>query len=135
MRWTSRWIFSLFVLSAACTTLQSQEKTFRTENVIVITLDGFRWQEFFGGADEGLLNAKDGGVKDLPGLKKRFWRETAPERREILLPFFWKAIATRGQIFGDRTRKAPAKLTNGLKFSYPGYSEMFCGFPDPTINS
>src|SRR6266567_4320527 len=28
----------------------------RTENVLVVTLDGFRWQEFFGGADETLLN-------------------------------------------------------------------------------
>ena len=34
-----------------------------------------------------------------------------------------------------RSRKAPARLTNGLKFSYPGYSEMFCGFADPGINS
>jgi len=26
-------------------------------------------------------------------------------------------------------------LTNGLSFSYPGYSEIFCGFADPNINS
>ena len=40
-----------------------------------------------------------------------------------------------GQIFGDRSRKAPTRLTNGLKFSYPDYSEMFCGFADPAITS
>jgi hypothetical protein len=112
----------------------AQEKP-RTENVIVVTLDGFRFQEFFGGADETLLNKQFGGVKDLGGLKERYWRKTAEERRSALLPFFWGTIAKDGQIFGDRSRKATTRLTNGLKFSYPGYSEMFCGFADPAINS
>jgi Metalloenzyme superfamily len=100
-----------------------------------VTLDGFRWQEFFQGADEALLNKQFGGVRDLDGLKKRYWRASAEERREALLPFFWTTLAKQGQIFGDRTRKAPSRLTNGLKFSYPGYSEMFCGVADPAINS
>jgi hypothetical protein len=107
----------------------------KTENVIVVTLDGFRWQEFFGGADESLLDPKAGGVRELDVLKRRFWRTSAEERREALLPFFWKTVARQGQIFGDRSREAATKLTNGLKFSYPGYSEMFCGFADPEIKS
>ncbi|MBI2806740.1 MAG: alkaline phosphatase family protein [Planctomycetes bacterium] len=107
----------------------------RTENVIVVTLDGFRFQEFFGGADETLLNKQFGGIKDLAGTKKNYWREKPTERREVLLPFFWRTIARSGQIFGDRSRKAHTRLTNGLKFSYPGYSEIFCGFADPGINS
>src|SRR5262249_22970123 len=60
---------------------------------------------------------------------------TAEERRLALMPFFWSTLAKEGQVFGDRSRKAPARLTNGLKFSYPGYSEMFCGFADPVIDS
>jgi hypothetical protein len=107
----------------------------RTQNVIVVTLDGFRWQELFTGADETLLDKKSGGVKDLDGLKRRYWRPSASERREVLLPFFWGTIAKEGQVFGDPSRKAAARSTNGLKFSYPGYSEMFCGFPDPRIDS
>jgi hypothetical protein len=107
----------------------------RTENVIVVTWDGFRWQELFGGADETLLDAKAGGIRDLDGLKRRFWRATADERRRALLPFVWGTIAKEGQIFGDTLRQAPAKLTNGLKFSYPGYSEMFCGVVDERIDS
>lgn len=106
-----------------------------TENVIVVTLDGFRWQDFFGGADEALMNKEFGGIKDLKRIEAEYRRASALEQREILLPFFWKTIAKKGQIFGDRTRKAPARLTNGLKFSYPGYSEMFCGIADPGINS
>ena len=107
----------------------------RTENVIVVTLDGFRPQEFFAGADGALIDARAGGVRDPGGLRRRFWRETAEERREALLPFVWKAVAERGQVFGDRSRDAPATLTNGMKFSYPGYSELFCGFGDPRIDS
>jgi hypothetical protein len=107
----------------------------KTENVIVVTLDGFRWQEFFGGADESIMDKKFGGVRDLATLKANYWRNTPEERRLALLPFFWKTVANSGQIFGDRSRKAPAKLTNGLKFSYPGYSEMFCGLADPNIKS
>lgn len=44
-------------------------------------------------------------------------------------------MARQGQIFGDRSRRAAVRLTNGLKFSYPGYSEMFCGLADARIDS
>lgn len=107
----------------------------RTENVIVVTLDGYRWQEFFGGVDDTLMNKQFGGVRDLDGLKKRYLRDTPEKSRAAIMPFFWNTISKEGQIFGDRTRKAPTRLTNGLKFSYPGYSEMFCGFVDPAIKS
>ena len=101
----------------------------KSKNVIYITWDGFRWQELFGGAQE-ILIAKDAGVADVEGVKQRYWRETDVERREVLLPFVWKTIATKGQIFGDPLKNAEAKLENTHKFSYPGYSEMFCGFAD-----
>ncbi|HVK11754.1 MAG TPA: alkaline phosphatase family protein [Gemmataceae bacterium] len=107
----------------------------KAENVIVVTLDGFRWQEFFDGADESFMDAKQGGVKDIPGLKKRYVHETVAARREALMPFLWGTIAKTGQVFGNPARKAPARITNGLKFSYPGYSEMFCGVADPRIDS
>jgi hypothetical protein len=105
------------------------------ENVVIVTLDGFRWQEMFGGADEALLDDKAGGARDVSGLKRRYWRESATARREALLPFVWGTVAKQGQIFGNPARKAPARITNGLKFSYPGYSEMFCGFADPRVDS
>jgi hypothetical protein len=107
----------------------------RAENIIIVTLDGFRHQDFFAGADESLIDAKAGGVPDAEGLKHRFWRETAGARRERLLPFLWGTFAKDGQIFGDRSHHAPARLTNGKKFSYPGYNELFCGFADERIDS
>lgn len=107
----------------------------RTENVVIVTLDGFRWQELFGGADVSFIEEKLGGVKNVAATKKKYWRESAEERRKTLLPFFWETIATRGQVFGDAKRQAASRSTNGRKFSYPGYSELFCGFVDPRIDS
>lgn len=116
-------------------TAPADEPARKVENVIIVTLDGFRWQDLFGGADDVLLDSKLGGVRDLPGLKRRFVRDTPEARRQALMPFLWGTIARDGQIFGNPARKAAARSTNGLKFSYPGYSEMFCGVADPRINS
>jgi hypothetical protein len=107
----------------------------KSKNVIVVTLDGFRWQEFFHGADDTLIDKKLGGVPDVEKLRRAYWRETAQQRRETLLPFLWGTVAKEGQIFGDPSRQSPARLTNGLKFSYPGYNELFCGFADEQIDA
>lgn len=108
----------------------------KTQNVILITYDGLRWQEIFGGCDETLLNKdQGGGVRDVPTLKARFWRESPEERREALLPFFWKAIAKKGQVFGDPARNCRVRVTNGRNFSYPGYNEILTGFADEKIDS
>lgn len=123
----------------ACLTLSASagaaDAPKRADHVIVVTLDGFRQQEFFGGADATLIDKKTGGVRDPEGLKSDFWKDTAEARRKALLPFVWGTVAHRGQVFGDRSRSATAKLTNGLKFSYPGYNEIFCGFGDPRVDS
>jgi len=52
-----------------------------------------------------------------------------------LFPFIWGTVATRGQIFGNRTQGSDAHVTNGRAFSYPGYNEMSVGFPNPAITS
>jgi hypothetical protein len=107
----------------------------KTENVILVTLDGFRWQEMFSGADEALMNKENGGVENVDALKKAFWRDTPAARRETLMPFFWSVIAKQGQIFGNANRGSAAKVTNGKNFSYPGYNEILTGSPDPRIDS
>lgn len=104
-----------------------------TRNVVIITIDGLRWQEMFGGADSTYFKKDSNG--QAPEIAKRYMRPTAEERRAMLLPFMWSDIAQQGQIFGDPSRKSRAHLTNGLWFSYPGYNEMFSGAADPRINS
>jgi phosphopentomutase/2,3-bisphosphoglycerate-independent phosphoglycerate mutase family metalloenzyme len=120
----------LMVLAAISQSLSAQDNSVRRgRNVIYITWDGFRWQEFFGGAQQ-LYISKDAGVADVDEVKRKFWRADDVERREALLPFVWTVIARQGQIFGDASKNAPAKIENTMKFSYPGYSEMFVGYPD-----
>src|SRR5262249_44502068 len=106
-----------------------------TRNVIVVTADGLRWQEVFRGAESSLLNERDGGVADVPALRREFWRETPEARREALMPFLWSVVAREGQIFGNADKGSSARVTNGKNFSYPGYNELFTGFPDSRIDS
>lgn len=110
-------------------------ETGQTENVILLTSDGLRWQEVFSGADPELMNKENGGVADTNALAKAFWRETPEARREALLPFFWSVIAKQGQLFGNQTQGSVANITNDKRFSYPGYNEILTGFPNPAIKS
>jgi hypothetical protein len=69
------------------------------KNVVIITIDGFRWQEMFTAADADYFKKEEG---DKPGAaERRFWRPSASERRATLMPFMWSTIATKGQVFGD----------------------------------
>ncbi len=105
------------------------------ENVVLISWDGLRWQEFFGGADARLV-FPDGKVdEDSAKAKAAFWAKTPEERRENLMPWIWGTLAKEGQIYGDAEIGSPALVTNGFNFSYPGYSEILTGITDPTLNS
>lgn len=106
----------------------------QTRNVVLIVTDGLRWQEVFNGADPALMDREHGRVDDTTALRHDFLRDTPEQRRAALLPFFWSAIARRGQIYGNPATGSPARVTNGLKFSYPGYNELFTGAPDPRID-
>lgn len=105
----------------------------QARNIIVITIDGLRWQEFFGGADRTYFKRDKNGEGGEP--ERRFWRVSAEERRATLLPFVWNTMAASGQILGDPSAGSESRLTNGLWFSYPGYNEMFAGHADPRIDS
>jgi len=113
----------------------SDDQPRQTRNVLLVTLDGLRWQELFGGADESLMNSEFGGVKGLGALRERFWRETPLERRKALMPFFWRVVAQEGVVYGDPQQGPAARVTNPHLFSYPGYNEILTGFVDPGIDS
>lgn len=106
-----------------------------TEKVVLITLDGLRWQELFTGADSLLISNED-YVSDAASLEEKFWRETPKERREVLMPFIWNTVAGTGIIHGNRNYGSKVDLTNGMVFSYPGYNEILTGkADDERINS
>jgi hypothetical protein len=104
-------------------------------NVFVVTMDGMRWQEVFGGMTADLLTRESGGVSDAAAVERRFGGATEAARRERLMPFFWSTMARHGQVFGDPGRQSTARVTNGLRFSFPGYNELLAGFADPRIDS
>jgi hypothetical protein len=112
----------------------------KTQNVIVVMMDGLRWQEVFRGADPELI--KTLGPDWLGAAKERtaqaqqlYWRDSPAERRQALMPFLWSTMASQGQIFGNRDLGSESQVTNGLNFSYPGYNETLTGFADPRIHS
>jgi len=99
----------------------------KSENVILITLDGARNQEIFGGFD-GELYKKIQKDAEKQAVYKTFWAETAIARREKLMPFFWQVwMKDYGSIAGNRGLKSEVKTTNNRLFSYPGYSEIVTG--------
>lgn len=102
----------------------------RTENVILITADGLRHQEVFSGVDRLLLDHPDEAGIQRPGLlKETFWRDSARERREVLLPTFWRRLAPGGVVLGNREAGSEVVVTNPHRVSSPGYSEILTGRP------
>jgi hypothetical protein len=110
---------------------QAGDRPRRTENVLLVTFDGLRWQELFAGADERMLEKATGRGE----LEAAFGHESPAVRRRKLLPFFWSVVTEQGQVFGAPESRSIAKVTNGLNFSYPGYSELLTGVADPRIDS
>jgi hypothetical protein len=112
----------------------------KTRNVILITLDGARTQEIFGGLDDEIFKAvlaKEKKTPEQSDVYKRFAGATPEERRQKLMPFFWGTwMKEHGSIGGNRARNSTVQLTNTHRFSYPGYSEILTGEArDAVINS
>jgi len=99
------------------------------QNVVLVTVDGLRTQELFGGLDLEILRSElgDRPLEASPAYR-RFWADSPEERREMLLPFFWGTLMRlHGSVAGNRALGSSVKLTNQHRFSYPGYSEMLTG--------
>src|SRR5258708_39385469 len=67
-----------------------------SQNVILVTADGLRWQDVFRGIDPLLAKQKSAHMPDDDPRYKRYWRETDLDRRQALMPFFWKQLAPAG---------------------------------------
>ena len=102
---------------------------YKTENIILVTLDGMRWQEVFQGADS-LLVGDQALVKNPKSLVKDFWDDSPQKRRELLMPFFWNTLANEGQLYGNRSYGNKVDNSNKMWVSYPGYNELLSGFAD-----
>ncbi len=105
-----------------------------TQNIVLVTLDGMRWQEVFGGAVDSLINNSK-YTENSQYIIKTFYDEDHTIRREKLMPFFWKVISKEGQLYGNRWMQSNMDVANDQWFSYPGYNEILIGAPNPNIRS
>lgn len=104
------------------------------ENVVLITIDGVRWQELFRGLDQGLAEHRDYSARSEE-LMAEFWRESAAERRGLIMPFVYQVLAEQGVMIGDRDQGSCARMSNDWNFSFPGYNEILSGVTNDAINS
>lgn len=109
------------------------------QRVVLVTLDGARVEEVFGGLDAAVLSSTLGPkarLEDQP-VYKRFWAATPEARRARLLPFLWtQLLRDDGSIAGNRSLGSVVAVSNRRRFSYPGYGEMLLGRPlDAEITS
>ncbi|MCA0236843.1 MAG: alkaline phosphatase family protein [Bacteroidetes bacterium] len=95
-----------------------QDEEHPSKYLIIITLDGMRWQEVFTGASDSIWQQ---GITTT---------NTPAKDRESLMPFLWKTVAAQGQIYGNRIKGSRVNVTNKMHISYPGYNEIFTGHPD-----
>lgn len=125
----------LMTLSVSVTNTQRSFRTLNPQNkIFIITLDGFRWQEVFNGADSALINDQN-ATADTFLSKALYWHTSLDERRKKLLPFFWNIIARQGQLYGNRLYSNRVNVSNPYALSYPGYSELLTGSVDFLIHS
>jgi len=123
----------LFAISCLLSGQSFSQKT-KTENLIIVTLDGMRWQEIFGGIDSQIVvNHKF--TRDSANVTGLFGASERNERRKKLFPLLWETVAVQGQLYGDRLNGSEVNNADRYKFSYPGYNEIFTGYPDTNVNS
>ena len=128
--------FLVILLCSFSLAANAQENTkSNAPNLIIITTDGFRWQEVFNGMDFDIANQSKFNHGDSAYLYKKYGANTISERQKLLMPFFWNTISSQGQLFGNRNKENKVDVANPHWFSYPGYNEIFTGYPDSAINS
>ncbi len=104
------------------------------QNVVLVTLDGVRWQEIFNGADSTLL-FDPAYSPDTAAARKHFWAATPNARRTLLTQFLWNTLGQQGQLYANRQRGSRVNVSNPHWFSYPGYNEILSGYADDRIKS
>lgn len=105
-----------------------------SQNLVIVTLDGVRWQDVFKGCDSSLVN--DPSFNEDTSLSKLlYWSARQEDRRKKLMPFFWNVLVNKGQLIGNREFGNNFNIANSYGISYPGYNEMLTGNTDRQVSS
>ena len=134
-----RLLFSMLLLLQAGIAAAADAGIRPQRNVVLVTLDGVRTQEVFGGLDVELLRGRlraGQRLEDHP-LYLRYGAETPQVRRAKLMPFFWDTLMRgHGSIAGNAALGSRVQVGNRMRFSYPGYAELLTGHArDEAIDS
>lgn len=104
-----------------------QSSSLQTENLIIVTLDGLRWQEVFKGVDPYILDNNEEAKTHKEEIINLFGIQSEEQSRRNLTPFIWETVAKEGQIYGNRNYGNNVNVSNPYWLSYPGYNEIFTG--------
>ncbi|MEO6000410.1 MAG: hypothetical protein ABIN89_26460 [Chitinophagaceae bacterium] len=125
-------LFVILVLSGSVSAMAQKQKS---ENVIVVTLDGVRWLEAMKGADSSLFRDDKTTTKFRNTLQQKYWAPSPGERRKKLMPFLWSEFEKNGRIYGNRDYGNNVQVKNPYNVSVPGYAEIYTGYADTAIKS
>ncbi|MBI2070091.1 MAG: alkaline phosphatase family protein [Elusimicrobia bacterium] len=82
-------------------------------NVVLVTLDGVRWQEFFGDPDPSL----------------------APNETGRVFSRFWSAMASEGVVYGNPAANNVMTIANLAVVSLPAYQSIMAGVTTRCLNN
>jgi hypothetical protein len=94
------------VLAAAETAVRPEAKD---ANVILLTLDGVRWEEVFRGVDDGL----------------------SVDANKSIFTYLTETLIKQGVLYGDRTKGESVRVANSAQNSLPGYQSIMAGATQP----
>jgi hypothetical protein len=100
----------------------SERPAARAERVVLVTLDGVRWQEMFGGVDPDLAEEAQ-----LPR------RAVVPS--ETLLPNVYRLFFDQGAVVGHPDHGAAFNASGPVFVSLPAYMEMMSGAPSVCLGN
>ncbi|WP_298770002.1 hypothetical protein [uncultured Shewanella sp.] len=92
-------------LTCALSVIKEQEivsssgSSSHSPNLVLVTIDGLRWNEMIDGANLRLINSPH-WVLDINQVKHDFWTEGKEKRREKIMPFLWQKMVTQGVLIG-----------------------------------
>lgn len=123
----------LVLSSVASLALMTAPSLAAEQKLVLITFDGVRWQDVFRGADPRLVDDKAYVHPDLKADVLDPAYVQVKDRAAALMPFMHGVVAKQGVLIGNRDQGQCASVANDMWFSYPGYSEIVTGKPDPSI--
>jgi hypothetical protein len=91
---------------------------------------GFRWHEVFGGMDAKRLPMINVFTRTIALLFLKITGQKMPWFAVKNCCLFSGTPLPNGQLYGNRLLGNKVNVTNPYWFSYPGYSEIMCGFVD-----